>query len=271
MDFSPAASTPAIPSVAEPDAHADGTRPTRVLVLLHAFPVGVDVWHPQLHAFPEWRVIVPPLPGFDGSDPIDEPSIDAYAARVVHDLASAGVTKAVIAGLSLGGYVALAIHRTHPALVAGLILADTRSTADSADALKARRHMLEMLDTGGPSAIADDVLPKLLGATTRREHPEVVARCRERIVQQPAAAIAGAVRAMMTRPDATPGLAHIDVPTLVIVGDEDTITPPAEAEALQSGIRGARLARIPRAGHLSSLENPAAFNAAVSEFLDTTS
>ena len=257
--------------MAEPGAPADGARRARHLVLLHAFPAGVHVWDQQLGAFPEWRVIVPPLPGFDGSDPVDEPSIDAYAARVVDELASAGVTKAVIGGLSLGGYVALAIHRSHPALVAGLILADTRSTADSADALKARRHMLEMLDSGGPSAVANDVLPKLLGATTRREHPEVVARCRERIVQQPAAAIAGAVRAMMTRPDATPGLARIDVPTLVLVGDEDTITPPTEAEALQRGIRGARLARIPRAGHLSSLENPEAFNAAVSEFLEKTS
>jgi pimeloyl-ACP methyl ester carboxylesterase len=127
--------------------------------------------------------------------------------------------------------------------------------------------MLHELTRGGPAVIAGEVIPKLLGATTRREQPGLADLCRQRIEAQSAAAIGSALRAMMTRPDAGPLLASIDVPTMVVVGNEDVLTPPSEAEQLQRRIPGASLVRIPHAGHLSSLENPVAFNEATADFL----
>ena len=252
--------------------HAGGNPSSpRVLVLLHAFPVGTAMWQSQFDAFPDWRVIVPALPGFDGSDLHGEPTVDAFAAHVEATLAALGVTRAVFGGLSMGGYVLLALWRRNPSLIRGMLLADTRSGADSPDARGARQKMLETLASGGPAVIAGEVLPKLLGDTTRRERPDIAALCRQRIEAQPAEAIGAAIRAMMTRPDAGPVLSSIDVPTLVVVGEEDVLTPPSEAEALQRSIRGASLVRIPGAGHLSSLENPAAFNQAASAFLDSVS
>jgi pimeloyl-ACP methyl ester carboxylesterase len=116
--------------------------------------------------------------------------------------------------------------------------------------------------------VADEMLPKLLGDTTRRQRPDLTARVRGLILASPTEAIAGAVRALMTRPDSTPTLAAIHVPTLVVVGREDSVTPPAAAEALHAGIAGSAIVVIPEAGHLTSLEQPAAFNAALAHFLD---
>ena len=239
----------------------------RVLVLLHPFPVGTATWQPQLDAFPGWRVVAPALPGFDGSDLYGESTVDAFAAHVDACCSALGITRAVFGGLSMGGYVLLALWRRRRSLISGMLLADTRSGADSPDARGARQKMLDTLAAQGPAVIAEDVIPKLLGETTRREQPGVVALCRQRIESQPAEAIASAIRAMMTRTDAGPSLSSIDVPTLVLVGEEDVLTPPAEAEQLHGGIPGASLVRIPRAGHLSSLENPRAFNDATADFL----
>ena len=239
----------------------------QVLVLLHAFPVGTAIWHPQLDAFPDWRVIVPALPGFDSSDLYGESTVDAFAAHVDECVSALGIPQAVFGGLSMGGYVLLALWRRRRSLIRGMLLADTRSGADSPEVRSARQKMLDTLAASGPAGIGEDVITKLLGETTRRERPDDVTLCRERIEAQPAQAIASAVRAMMTRPDAGPSLASIDVPTLVLVGEEDVLTPPAEAEHLQRGIAGASLVRIPGPGHLSSLENPDAFNAASADWL----
>jgi pimeloyl-ACP methyl ester carboxylesterase len=239
----------------------------RVLVLLHAFPVGTTIWQSQLDAFPDWRVVVPALPGFDGSDLHGEATVNAFAAHVSAFLEALGIQQAVFGGLSMGGYVLLALWRTQRPLIKGMILADTRSGADSAEARAGREKMVHELTTGGPAVIAGEVIPKLLGATTLRDRPAIADLCRQRIEAQPADAIAAALRAMMTRPDAGPLLASIDVPTMVVVGDEDVLTPPSEAQQLQRHIPGASLVRIPGAGHLSSLENPEAFNRATREFL----
>ena len=239
----------------------------RVLVLLHPFPVGTVTWQPQVDAFPDWRVLVPSLPGFDGSDLHGESTVDAFAAHVEAFLTTLGIARAVFGGLSMGGYVLLALWRRQRSLIEGMLLADTRGGADSADVRGARQTMLDTLAAHGPGVIAEDVIPKLLGETTRRERPDIAALCRQRIESQPADAIASAIRAMMTRPDARPSLSSIDVPTLVLVGEEDLLTPPSEAEQLQRGIPGAALVRIPAAGHLSSLENPKVFNEATGGFL----
>src|SRR5258706_15910263 len=130
--------------------------------------------------------------------------------------------------------------------------------------------MLQLLKDQGPAAIADQMIPKLIGETTKRLRPGIADELRAIIMENPAEAIGGAINALMTRPDATPLLASIHVPTLVIVGAEDTLTPPSMAEDLHKGIAGSQLEVIAGAGHMPNLEMPAAFNTIVGEFLDRT-
>src|SRR5262249_18243666 len=130
-----------------------------------------------------------------------------------------------------------------------------------------RGKMLQLVQEKGPAAVADEMIPRLLGETTRRERPEVVARVRGLVLANSTEAIAGAIRALMTRPDSTPLLATIHVPTLVIVGAEDTVTPPAAADELHRGIAGSELVQIPAGGHLTNLEQPELFDAALARFL----
>lgn len=240
----------------------------RTLILVHAFPVGVRMWAPQLDAFPGWRVLAPALPGFDGSDAAPEPSVDAYAAQVADFAAQQGVREAVFAGVSMGGYVLFALVRRSAALVSGLILADTRAGADTEQARAGRRQMIETARANGASAVAEAVIPKLLGPSTTARRPDLAAHVRQMIESQTPDAIAAALQALMHRPDATATATAVQVPTAILVGDEDVLTPPAEAERLQSLVRGSHLTRITNAGHLTSLEDPDAFNVAAWSFLE---
>ncbi|HSL22465.1 MAG TPA: alpha/beta hydrolase [Vicinamibacterales bacterium] len=245
------------------------------IVLLHAFPLSAAMWEPQFDAFDGWRVIAPDIRGFRGPDgPQVErpgsPTMEELAMDVEHVLDALGVPQAVIGGLSMGGYLAFALLRRAPARFRGLILADTRAGADTEEAREGRRQMQARAEAGGARAIADEMLPKLLGETTKREQPGVARRVRELVEANSAAAINGALGAMITRQDSRPLLQTITSPTLVIVGEEDTLTPVANSEELQRGIRGSRLVTIPSAGHLSNLEQPDAFNRAVRSFLKTS-
>ncbi|HYB95085.1 MAG TPA: alpha/beta fold hydrolase [Vicinamibacterales bacterium] len=245
----------------------------RALVLLHAFPIGANLWEPQMRNIPAgWRLITPDLRGFGGStelDPIGAISIGDYAADVVDLLQELGIRKAVIGGCSMGGYAALALYQTSAHLVEGLILANTRAGADSPEARANRRNMLALVDREGPSGVARDMMPKLLGATTRETNPEAEATIRRLIKQQSPLAIRNAVHRMMHRPDSTPLLAQVSVPTLVITGEEDEMIPVDESRRMAAAIRGATLVIIPRAGHLANLEQPDVFNDAVAAFLKT--
>jgi 3-oxoadipate enol-lactonase len=251
---------------AGPSPRALGT-----LVLLHAFPLNARMWEPQLALAEQgWRVIVPQLRGFDGGhhDP-PASSMDDYAGDLVDLLDALHVDRAVVGGLSMGGYVAFALLRHAPTYVAGLILADTRSQADTPEGRQGRERMLALLADKGPGGVADEMMPKLLGETTRREHPALAEHVRAMIMASSNEAIAGAIRALMTRPDSTPLLPPLHVPTLIIVGEEDTLTPPALSQAMHEAIHGSELAIVPKAGHLSSLEQPDVFNATVTRFLTT--
>jgi pimeloyl-ACP methyl ester carboxylesterase len=239
------------------------------MVLLHAFPLHARMWEPQL-ALAEhgWRIIAPDLRGFgDGASDAPAFSMDDYAGGVIDLLDSLKVEDAVIGGLSMGGYVAFTIVRHAPRYVRALVLADTRSQADAPEGLEARRRMLQVLADRGPSAIADDMVPRLLGASTRANRPDLVEQIRTMILSNPAGAIDGAIRALMTRRDSTPLLSSIHCPTLILVGTEDTLTPPAMSEQMQRGIAGSQLVTIPGAGHLTNLEATEAFNTAVGGFL----
>jgi len=167
----------------------------------------------------------------------------------------------------MGGYVAFALLRLASRYVQGLVLADTRSQADTAEGVAGRQRMLQLVLDKGPSAVADEMIPKLLGATTLSTRPAVVDQVRSLALASSADAIAGAISALMTRPDSTPLLGSIHVPTLIVVGDEDTVTPPAASEEMHAAIGGSELVRISQAGHLSNLEQPDVFNAALTAFL----
>jgi 3-oxoadipate enol-lactonase len=248
---------------------AAGVRARGALVLIHAFPLTARMWEPQLAlAAQGWRVLAPQLRGFDGGT-ADPPasSVDEYAADVIDLLDALHLQDAVIGGLSMGGYVSFAVVRLAPRCVRALVLADTKAPADSPEAADGRLRMLQILADRGLSAVADDMVPKLLGRSTRASAPDVSDCVRALILSSPPGAVGGAIRALMTRPDSTPLLRTIRCPTLILVGEEDGLTPPSASEEMHRAIAGSELIVVPRAGHLSSLEQPDAFNAALARFL----
>jgi pimeloyl-ACP methyl ester carboxylesterase len=249
---------------------APGDRSSKVAVLLHAFPLAATMWEPQFKAVPSgWRLIAPDLRGFGGStlEQAESPSIDDYAADVVHLLNELGFASAVIGGCSMGGYAAFAVLRRAPGLARGLVLVDTRGGADNLEARANRRSMLAKVDREGSSGVAQEMIGKLIGPTTIERRPDVQSNIRRLIKQQSAPAIRGAIVRMMERPDSFATLQGVTVPALVVVGQEDTLTPVAESEKLAQTMPNAELVVLPRAGHLSSVEQPEAFNAALAAFL----
>ncbi|HET7218018.1 MAG TPA: alpha/beta hydrolase [Vicinamibacterales bacterium] len=241
----------------------------RPVILLHAFPVTADIWRPVMSRTPKgWRFIAPDFRGFGGSSIDDgEVGMDDYANDILKLMDSLLIDDAVIGGLSMGGYVAFAMFRQAPSRIAGLILVDTRSTADSEDGVRARRALLESAREKGLSAVADQMLPKLLGETSHRDRADLVSEVKRQIHANPLAGVEAAIYALMRRPDSTPDLPLISCPALVIVGAEDTVTPASDAEALARGIRNAELAVIAKAGHLSALEAPEDFSTTITRWL----
>ena len=237
------------------------------LVFVHAFPMGPRMWARQMSVISGRQALAPPLPGFDGHPRVAEPTMDAYARDVLASLDRAGIDRAIFCGLSLGGYVVFGILRQALDRVGGLILADTRTTIDTPERRAARVRSIQTARTAGPPAIADEMGPGLVSADTHAKRPAVDAEIRALIEAQTADAIADGLQAMMTRPDSAPDLAKARVPTLIIVGADDGITPVSDARSMQEAIPGSRLVIIPGAGHMSNLEAPEAFNTALVTFL----
>lgn len=249
---------------------APGAADHRTLVLLHAFPLGAGMWEPQMRAIPRgWRYITPDLRGFGGTTDPGETSLslDDYAQDVIDLLGEMGIAHAVIGGCSMGGYTTFAVLRRAPGLAEGVLLADTRAGADSSEGRANRRAMLALVDREGASGVARDMMPKLLGETTRANDSSIESTVRRLIKQQSPEAIRGAIIRMMERPDSMPLLAGLEVPVAVIVGEEDALTPVEESRKIAEAIPGARLDVIPGAGHLSNLEQPERFNAVLGAFL----
>ena len=219
-----------------------------------------------------WRLITPDLRGFGGStdlDSISALSMADYSGDIVDLLEELGVTRAVIGGCSMGGYAALALYQSKPELFDGLVIANSRAGADSPEARANRRNMLALVDREGPSGIAREMMPKLIGKTTKETNPSIEANVRRLIKQQSPVAIRSAIHRMMHRPDSTPLLAQVSVPTLVITGEEDEMIPVDESRKMAAAIPGATLVIVPGAGHLANLEQPDAFNNALNTFLTT--
>jgi pimeloyl-ACP methyl ester carboxylesterase len=256
----------------ETDPRSPGLDHVNPLVLLHAFPLSASMWEAQFDAFPGWRVIAPETRGFRGPDGPSveapgEPTMDELAIDVEHVLDALGVSQAVIGGSSMGGYLTFALFRRAPQRFAGLVLGNTQAPADSDEAKERRRQARALVERDGPSGLADDMLPRLLGTTTKRERPGVVRRVRSLIEANSTEAIVGAIVAMMTRPDSRPLLPQVTCPTLILAGEEDTLMPATAAEEMHAGIRESDLALLPRCGHLANLEHPEAFNEALNRFL----
>lgn len=241
------------------------------VIFIHGFPLNQTMWDDQVAALKDrFRVITVDLRGFGQSDVPDGPYAMSQMADDIRGLMRViGLERAVLAGLSMGGYVSLAFYRKHPEAVQAMVLADTRAVADNAEGRERRMKSAEKAELSGSKAIADDMVAVALGATTLKDRPEVVRRMREMAESSAPQAIAAAQRGMAERLDSRDLLAAIDFPVLIICGEEDTLTPLAESEALKQSIPGSKLVVIPAAGHLSNLEQSEPFNAALIEFLDS--
>jgi pimeloyl-ACP methyl ester carboxylesterase len=238
------------------------------LVLIHGFPHDRTLWSPQLHGLIDRaRCVAVDLRGFGTSSAAPPWNMDRFADDIAALMDVLRIPRAVVGGLSMGGYVALAFWRRHRDRVRGLILANTRAAADSPEAREKRSAMIELARERGVAAVVDAMLPGMVGKTTREKNPDVVEVVREMMVSASSDGVIGGLEAMRERPDSTGTLATIDVPVLVVTGDEDALIPVSDARALHAAIGGSRLEVIAGAGHLSNLERPAAFNHVVSEFL----
>ena len=236
------------------------------VILLHAFPQRAEMWRPQLERAPSgWRLIAPDLRGVGAGPPLDRGlTMDEYAEDVSALMDALKIDRAAIGGLSMGGYITFALFRREPARFTAMILADTRPQADTPAGREGREQLRRRLTEQGARGVADQMLPKLLSAAA---DPETTAAARGAIESLSPPAIDAAILALMHRADSTPLLAKVNVPSLVIVGDADTVTPPSDAEAMHRAVARSTLVVIPGAGHLSNIEQPELFSRALADFL----
>ena len=238
------------------------------LLLLHAFPLNRTMYAEQAEGLRDIaRVLAFDAPGVGRSEP-GPLTIDGIADLAAGLLDALQIPRAVVGGVSMGGYAALAFARRHPDRLLGLVLANTRAAADTEEARKGRAEMALVARQKGPPAIAERMLPKVLGATALKRNRKLVERVREMIESIPGAVIADLLEALAGRADSTPILSQISVPALVIAAEEDTVTPASEAVEWAKLIPGSRYVEIRGAGHLSNMEAPERFNEALGGFLE---
>lgn len=241
------------------------------LFLLHPFPTNHRFWSAIAPALAErYRLIIPDLRGHGASPPGSEPvTMDKHASDLDALCKADQIEKAIFFGVSIGGYALFEFWRRSRQRMRALILCDTRAQADTPEGKAIRLQTASEVETNGPNDYLDGMVAKLIGETTRRNRPDLVRNARAMMAEMSVAGIAATLRGMAARMDSVPTLGTIDVPTLVLVGEEDTLTPPADAELMQRSIRGSKLTRIPSAGHYAPLEQPEAVLKAVRPFLDS--
>jgi 3-oxoadipate enol-lactonase len=240
------------------------------IVFLHAFPLSARMWAPQLDSLPAgWRGVAPDLRGFGRSPRAASPArhVSDHAGDVLALVQELGAAPAVLVGLSMGGYIAFECWRRRPTAIRALVLADTRAEADADDARARRVALQDLASREGTGAVLNAMLPGLLGATTHMSNPHLAVQLRRWATESEADGVIDALEVLRTRPDSRATLPTIDCPTLVIVGEEDTLTPPALSRVIADGIAGATLIQLPYAGHLSNVEQPAAFTSALTTWL----
>jgi 3-oxoadipate enol-lactonase len=251
----------------------DDEGPGPVVVLLHGFPLDRTMWASQLSAVGStYRVIAPDLRGHgQTAAPGGIYTMDEMADDVIELLDALQLREPVVlGGLSMGGYVAFSAILRYPERFRALILIDTRATADKPEAAKARQELAKRVETSQSVApVVEGMLPKLFSPLTKTHRPDRIGQIMEVMERTPPRAVAGALWGMADRPDRTASLAQITVPSLVLVGADDILTPPDESRAIAAGLPNATFKLIPDAGHLAPLENPEACNLAILEFLST--
>lgn len=245
------------------------------VLFIHGFPHDRSLWDEQVSALSTHvRCISPDLRGFGESSTDGPYSVDQYADDLAGLLSHLSIDHAVICGLSMGGYIAMAMWRRHRAKVMALVLCDTKAGADTDEARKKRNDLMATAEREGSEKVAELQLPGMVGKTTRERRPDIVERAKAMMERAPVAGIVGALAALRDRPDSRESLGTVNVPTLVIVGDEDALTPVSEAEGIVAALSPAARAKleiVQGSGHASSMERPAAVTHALADFLATLS
>ena len=241
------------------------------ILFIHGFPFDHRMWRHQLAGLARWQCIAPNLRGARGGDVPSAPSaytMTTYADDLVALLDRAQIRQVVVCGLSLGGYIIFELFRRHPHRVRAAILCNTKAAADTPEAKRGRDALAATAQREGGPAVGAELVPKLLARETQQQRADVVREVTEMIERQPVAGIVGALHALRERPDSTPLLSRIQMPVLVVAGDDDQIAPAAGMKDMAEQIPGAAFVLIPSAGHLTPLEQPAKVNAALSAFLE---
>ncbi len=240
------------------------------VVLLHPFPAHHGIWLPVAEQLAtRYRCLLPDLRGHGNSEPGDgAATMEKHARDVRRVCDDAGVERAVFVGVSIGGYILFEFWRRFRDRVTALVLCDTRAPADSDETRRARLASIEQVQKHGPDGFLDAQVERLLGAGTRRNRPDIVEAARAMMARMTVAGIAAVQQGMAARPDSIPTLKTIDAPALVMVGDEDVVTPRADAELIQRGIARGQLEIVPNAGHYSPFEQPELMARALRRFLD---
>ncbi len=239
------------------------------IVLIHGYPFNRSLWADQVTALADrYRVLTLDLRGHGETEASAGTSTMKLMAQDISALMDElRIDRAVVGGLSMGGYVALAFYQLFPRRVEKLLLADTRAQADTKEAKVTRAEQVEQILAEGMAGIVNAMLPKLLSPETVSKRPDIVKRLREMMMHTNPEGAAAALRGMAEREDQTERLSQVNVPTLIVVGKEDPITPVADSEKMHDGIAGSQLVVIENASHVSNIEQPEQFNRALQEFL----
>ncbi len=240
------------------------------VLFIHGFPFDHTMWRHQVAALSRWRCIAPDLAGVGASSVAVSPenySMAAYAEDLIRLLDQSNIDQAVVCGLSMGGYILFELLRRAPERVRVAILCNTKAVADTPEGKRGRDAMVQLAQEKGSRGVADQLIPKVLARATLERQPDVVREVTEMVLRQNPIGIIGALRALRERPDSTPLLGQIEVPVLVVAGNDDQIAPAAEMRAMAQAIPGAEFVVISGAGHLTPLEQPQAVTEAIRTFL----
>lgn len=240
----------------------------RPVVLVHGYPLDGAMWSGVTRRLSDrFRVFKPDLPGRPDNPVEPDGSIEGYADFIEAVVRAAG-ERVGLAGFSMGGYVALAVMKRRPEAVRAVAFVDTRAGPDDEAARAKREEAIATLRASGVESIAEMMLPKLLAPASLARR-DLTDRVRRMILRQKAEALVSDLEAMRDRPDSRAFLAEISVPTLIVVGESDVLTPPSESQGMADAIPDARLVTIPGAGHLTPMESPAAVAQALGDFFDS--
>jgi 3-oxoadipate enol-lactonase len=240
------------------------------VVFIHGFPFDHTMWEPQMMALPNhFRAITYDLRGLGASDVGDgQYTIEFYVDDLIALLDHLVIEKAVVCGLSMGGYIALRAYERHADRFRALVLCDTKSEADSNEAKLKRSSTLRTIKSEGVAVFAEDFVKAIFAPQTFQARPEIISSIKQTMCFNSPLGICGAALALATRTDTSEVLSTITVPTQIIVGEHDKLTPPSVSESMKKQIPGADLHIIHEAAHMSNLENAPDFNKCLIDFLN---